>query len=276
MRIVFAFVLLIGLGLAGSAAYLAMQKFNEYETTIAQLKRANPRQIELVEIAVASEDLVFGTELTSDDVRMAKWPKNAVPEGAFTDLEAILGPEGADPRSIVRIMVKDEPILASKVTEFGQDAGIRSRLSPGLRAFTIRVDVSSGVSGFLQPNDRVDIYWTGADVGGTFTKLLLEDVRLIAVDQNSNEDVSSIKVAKTVTVEVSPQIVAQLTQAQQSGRLTLSLRGTEDVALTGSLQINQNDITGREISVIEVNKVCTSRTRKGTEVIEVVVPCPEE
>lgn len=276
MRIVFAFVLLIGVGLAGSAAYLAMQKFNEYELRIAEQNRNKGPQIDLVEVAVASEALIFGTFLSAEDVRMAPWPKDAVPEGAFTSLESILGPEGGEPRAIIRVLVKDEPILASKVTLFGQDAGVRSRLAPGMRAFTIKVDVTSGVSGFLQPNDKVDIYWTGRGGLGTITKLLLEDVRLIAIDQNANEEISNVSIAKTVTAEVSPQVVAQLTQAQQSGRLTLSLRGAEDGSITGALEVNQDDITGRENNEVVAEKVCTTRTRKGTEVVEVVVDCPDE
>lgn len=276
MRIVFAFVLLIGVGLAGAAAYLAMQKFNEYETELAQARRDNRPAIELVGVAVATRDLVFGKFLEEGDVELIGWPKNRVPKGAFTDLEKILGGEGAEPRAVLITIVKDEPILPHKVTEFGQDAGVRSRLAPGMRAFTININVSTGVSGFLQPNDRVDVYWTGSDAGATITRLILEGVRLIAVDQVENSDVTRTILARTVTVEVSPQTVAQLTQAQQTGRLTLSLRGAEDDVLSGQFEVDQNDIIGNEISVVEQKQVCTLRTRKGAEVIVVEVPCPEE
>lgn len=275
MRIIFAFVLLIGVGLAGSAAYLAMQKFNQYEAQIAAQRRINTPAIELVEVAVAAGPLTFGTTLEADDVRMAKWPKDGVPEGAFTDLAELIGVDGGKPRSIIRAFIKDEPILASKITNFGQDAGIRSLLAPGMRAFTIGVNVSTGVSGFLQPNDKVDIYWTGDTDRGSVTRLFLEDVRLIAIDQNTNEEVSVVKVANTVTVEVSPQVVAQLTQAQQTGRLTLSLRGVEDLTLTGALEVDSNDISGNIINEVVEDRVCTRRTRKGTEVIIEEIPCTD-
>lgn len=276
MRIVVLLVMLIGLGLAGSAGYLAMQKFNQYEFDIARLERLNTPNIDLVEVAVASENLIFGTILKAEDVRMAPWPKEDIPEGAFTDLLSILGPEGGEPRSIIRAMVKGEPVLATKVTEFGQDSGIRSLLAPGMRAFTIPVNVTSGVSGFLQPNDRVDIYWSGANNQGSFTKLFLEDIRLIAIDQNTNEEVSTIRIASTVTVEVSPQVVAELTQAQQSGSLTLSLRGVLDGTLSGEVEVDQNEISGNIINEVVEEKVCTRRTRKGTEVIVEEIPCVDE
>lgn len=276
MRIVFAFVLLIGIGLAGVAAYLAQQTFTELETELAQARRNNAPSIELVGVAVATKNLVFGKFLEEGDVKLIGWPKNNVPAGAYTNLEKIMGGEGAEPRAVLITIVKDEPILPHKVTDFGQDAGVRSRLAPGMRAFTINISVSTGVSGFLQPNDRVDIYWTGSDGGSTITRLILEGVRLIAVDQVENADISRTILARNVTVEVSPQIVAELTQAQQTGRLTLSLRGAEDDVLSGALQVDTTDIIGREIKVVEEKPVCTLRTRKGAEVVVVEVPCPEE
>ena len=276
MRIVFAFVLLIGIGLAGAAAYLAQQTFGELEADLAQARRNNVPSIELVGVAVATNELVFGRFLKPGDVKLIAWPKNNVPAGAFTDLEKLLGGEGAEPRAILITMVKDEPVLPHKVTAFGQDAGVRSRLAPGMRAFTININISTGVSGFLQPNDRVDVYWTGSDGGSTITRLILEGVRLIAVDQVENSDISRTIIARTVTVEVSPQTVAELTQAQQTGRLTLSLRGAEDDIETGVFQVDQTDIIGNEIIAVEAKPICTLRTRKGAEVVVVEVPCPQE
>lgn len=98
-----------------------------------------------------------------------------------------LFPETTDePRVVLRPIEKDELILAVKVTKPGEDAGLTSRLAPGMRAFAINVDVSSGVSGFLRPGDRVDVYWTGR-VGQhgsrtEVTKLIEASVALIAVD----------------------------------------------------------------------------------------------
>ena len=276
MRIVFALVLLIGIGLAGAAAYLAQQTFTELETELAQARRNNVPSIELVGVAVATRELVFGKYLQPGDVKLIDWPKDNVPAGAYTNLESILGGEGAEPRAVLITTVKDEPILPHKVTAFGMDAGVRSRLAPGMRAFTININISTGVSGFLQPNDRVDIYWTGNDGSTTITRLILEGVRLIAVDQVENSDVTRTILATTVTVEVSPQTVAELTQAQQTGRLTLSLRGAEDDALTGEFEVGPSDIIGNEVIEVEIKPVCTLRTRKGAEVVVVEVPCPEE
>jgi len=72
-------------------------------------------------------------------------------------------------------MEKNEPIRASKVTAPGQEAGLTTLLARGMRAFTIKVDVASGVSGFLRPSDLVDVYWSGSVQGGSgqsFTQLI--------------------------------------------------------------------------------------------------------
>ncbi|HSF92552.1 MAG TPA: Flp pilus assembly protein CpaB [Paracoccaceae bacterium] len=275
MRIVFAFILLIGLGLAGGAVYLTMQRFQEYEVALNNAKRSATPNIETVKVAVAAKPLKFGQNLGKGDVKLIDWPKAAVPAGTFNDINALVGEDPENPRAVLRVMFEDEPILRAKVTNFGEDAGIRSRLDTGMRAFTIRVDVSTGVSGFLQPGDNVDIYWTGSVGEGTITRLILENVRIIAIDQMVDEDANRPRVARTITIEVSPRIVAQLTQAQQTGRLTLSLRGAEDVGTEGAFTVNTNDAIGREINQVEVRKVCTVTTRRGAETVVDEVPCPE-
>ena len=49
-------------------------------------------------------------------------------------------------------------VLATKVTEPGEPAGLTGALDKGMRAFAIKVEAAD----FLQPGDRVDIYWTGS------------------------------------------------------------------------------------------------------------------
>ena len=173
-----------------------------------------------------------------------------------------------------------EPVLTLKVTDPGRDAGITSRLTAGMRAFAIKVDVSSGVSGFLRPGDQVDIFWTGSSPGrdssGNITKLIETAVRLVAIDQSANDDIGNTKVARTVTVEATPQQVAALAQAQGSGRLSLALVGTGDVAQVGPIEINQNELLGieaREIVRVEQEEACTIKTRRGAEVVVIDIPC---
>ncbi|MXU65338.1 Flp pilus assembly protein CpaB [Oceanomicrobium pacificus] len=275
MRGIFILVLLAGLGLAGFAVYMVMQQFEDYEIRMAALQANATPAIELTTVVVAEKPLPFGKALDREDAVEIEWPAEYVPEGAFTSLDDLFGPEGTDPRAILRQMERHEPILISKVTKFGQDAGLRARLSKGMRAFTLRVDVATGVSGFIQPGDRIDIYWTGRQSDKTITKLLLEDVEIIAVDQISDQDLSRPIVARTVTVEVSPRRVAELAQAQGSGRLSLSLRGLSDSEEVGEVEVDQKDITGEIERVVVEEKRCFLTVVRAGKREQIPTPCQE-
>jgi len=219
-----------------------------------------------------------GDPLRREDVAVIPWPKSSLPATAFTD-QAALFPDGAPPRLVLRPMEQFEPLLTVKVTEPGEDAGITTRLAKGMRAFAIKVDVASGVSGFLRPGDAVDVYWTGqvAGVEGEVTRLIESTIRIVAVDQTATDDGSAPTIiARTVTVEASPEQVARLAQAQATGRLALSLVGSGDEVRAGTVEVDSNKllgITAQTIVQAEVAKVCTVRTRRGAEVVEMPIPC---
>ncbi len=277
MRMVFGLVLILGLGLAGFAVYLAQGFISKTQSELEAERQARLKLVPTVEVYVVNRALKYGEQLTMEDVQKIAWPENALPENIFKD-EAELFPEGATkPRTVVRAMEKYEPLLAVKVTEPGEDAGITSRLTKGMRAFAIKVDVTSGVSGFLRPGDTVDVYWSGQVNGNDMTKLIETGVKLIAIDQSADQDQSNpATIAQTVTVEASPQQVASLAQAQTSGKLSLSLVGAEDQSVAAAVQVDQNTLLGIEEQTIvqaEQQKVCTIRQRNGAEVVEIPIPC---
>jgi pilus assembly protein CpaB len=279
MRIVFALILIMGMGLAGLAVYMAQGRFNEYQTVLDSQRRALQKNVPLTKVIVANRLLRYGERLTEEDVRVVAWPENAIPEGTFGDIKAFFGDDKEKMRTVLRAMEKDEAVLEVKVTKPGEDAGVASRLATGMRAFTIRVDVASGVSGFLRPGDRVDVYWTGQIDGRDVTRLILEGIKLIAIDQIADEDRNNPIVARTVTAEVSPTVVASLAQAQATGKLLLSLRGAEDETQTGSVEVDQDQLLGVTREAPEETpreKVCTIKSRKGSVVETIRIPCPEE
>lgn len=285
MRMIFGLVLLVGIALAGGAVMMAKNYIAAYQNELANERANRGPVVPTVEVFVAERPLRYGEALDPESVRTVQWPENAIPEGAFTE-KAALFPEGSDQRRVVlRSMEKDEAILAVKVTEPGQDAGITSRLEKGMRAFTIRVDVATGVSGFLRPGDRVDVYWTGV-VGrlggedqrrGEVTKLIEAGVQLIAIDQKAGGDLEGTVIARTVTVAVRPEQVAALAQAQSTGGLSLALVGADDDTIAGKIEIDQRDLLGIEAAEVQIEaeapKVCTVRQRRGAEVLEIPIPC---
>ncbi len=273
MRIVFALVLFMGIAIAGGAVYLAMERFSQYETALAN-KSVKVEKIDLATVFVTAEDLPYGTPLTKEHVKAVEFPVAAVPENAFSTIEDLIGSEeDGEYRTVLRMMEKGEAILASKVTGIGEDAGVSSRLQKGMRAFAIRVDVASGVSGFLRPGDKVDVYWTGRTDRDTVTKLILNSLELIAIDQQADSTRNQTTIARTVTVAADVKTIGALVQAQSTGKLLLSLRGIDDETTSEQIEVTKDDLLGRqEIQVVE-KEVCTIKTRKGSEVIQIPIPC---
>lgn len=284
MRAVFGLVLIAGVGLAGFAVMMAKNQFEQYQTQLAQAQSV--QTIPLVEVLVAKRTLNYGEALTQDSLRAVKWPADAIPEGSFTAL-ADLFPEGAPgQRYVLRTIEKDEALMASKLSLPGEDAGLNSRIERGMRGFAIKVDVASGVSGFLRPGDRVDVYWTGTvnnSIDGTsrgeITKLIEANVRLIAVDQSANEEGSEAVIARTVTVAARPEQVAGLAQAQSTGRLSLALVGANDDTVASAVEVDQRTLLGivngpvATPAAAETRQICTTRVRRGAEVMELQIPC---
>ena len=277
MRGMFGLVLVAGVALAGSAVYLAKGYIGQTQTQLEQERALRAKVGPIVQVYVATKTKNFGEELTAEDVQLVYWPQNSLPKGVFSE-EAKLFPAGVkERRYILRPMDRFEPILTSKVTEPGQGAGLTGQIAKGMRAFAIKVDVASGVSGFVQPGDRVDVYWTGAvdGTGGEITRLIESSTRIIAVDQQADANAGAT-VARTVTVLATPSQVARLAQAQATGRLALSLVGSGDDSISETIEINSRellDIQRKEVVQVEAAKVCTVIQRNGSERVEVPIPC---
>jgi pilus assembly protein CpaB len=177
-------------------------------------------------VAVASIPLAYGTELTPDKVRFVDYPNSSVPPGTFTNASQLL-PAGQK-RFVLLPLSVNEPILADKISAPGAGASIAALLPDGMRAATVRIDDVSGVAGFVQPNDSVDVLITrqvqGA-VGATqVTDVLLQNVRVLAIDQQAKNPDGTPKVGRTATFEVAPLDAQKLALAQQAGSLSLVLR----------------------------------------------------
>ena len=275
MRAIFALVLVMGIGLAGFAAYLAKNRFDDYQQTVAQQAAQLQSTVPVEDVYIVNRQIAYGERITEDDVVAVSWPNNAIPEGAFQTMEAIF-PEDGKLRAALRVIEKHEALMAVKLTEPGKVPGFQ--LDAGMRAFALRVDVSSGVSGFLRPGDRVDVYWTGRSRGRDITTRIDTGLQLLAVDQITDGERASPTIARTVTVAADPTQVAALAQAQSSGRLTLALLGAGDIA-TSSVPVETDTDTVLGLDeikqeIVQQEKVCTIKTRRGVEIVEIPIACP--
>ena len=285
MRAIFGLVLVVGMGLAGFAVYMVKGYVSNQTVALQRMQAQQQAIVPTVDVLAVTRAIPFGEQITAEDVTTIKYVEEFLPEGVFLTKEDLF-PEGEDVvRSVLLPIGPNEALTMTKVTNPGETAGIAQRLRPGLRAFTIKVDVSTGVSGFLRPGHSVDIYWTGV-VGGASrvrgndaTHLIGTAVEIIGVDQSADTNRSTNEIARTVTVQVTPDDVASLAQAQSSGSLSLALVGSND---TTSRLDSENAIILPVAEVEEqivvagpapIEEACFINTRRGTETIQVPVQC---
>lgn len=219
---------LIALGIALVLGLLAVYLANVFLTQTEQ--RAEVNQAGTAKIAVAAVPLDYGVEVTPEKIRFVDYPLASIPPGSFRTVTDLL-PVGKK-RVALRPMQVNEPILASKITGEGQNASIASLLPDGKRAAAVRVNDVSGVAGFIQPNDAVDVLITrqvpGNDNNAHMTDVLLQNIRVIAIDQDAKGADGKPTLAKTATLEVDPIDAQKLALGQQIGQLSLVLRKPGD------------------------------------------------
>ncbi len=178
-------------------------------------------------VAVASVPMVYGTEVTPDKVRFVDYPNSSIPPGSYTTAAALI-PPGQKRFALIPLGI-NEPILAAKISAPGAGASIAALLPEGMRAATVRIDDVSGVAGFVQPNDSVDVLITrtvqGGNAGSTqLTDVLLQNVQVLAIDQEAKNADGTPKVGRTATFAVAPLDAQKLALSQQAGSLSLVLR----------------------------------------------------
>jgi len=302
MRAVFALVLVVGMALAGVAVYMAQNYVGQSQAEVARAKALQQKTGKLVQVYAAKKSLKFGDPLTKNDVEAIYVQEKFLPAGAYLvpkEGETIeykpaaakkgegavqvptgpLFPENErKPRYVMRSMEPHEILLASRLTEPGQVAGLTGKLEKGMRAFQIKVSSSGGVAGFVMPENYIDIYWTGygGDSSGEITRLIEGAIRVIAVDQTSSETEYSSGTARTVTVAATPEQVARLAQAQATGKLSMSLVADAADGAAGLVEVDGNKLLGiekQEVVAVEVEEKCSVKTRKGADVVEIPIPC---
>ena len=175
-------------------------------------------------VAVAAAPLAYGTDITADKVRFVDYPNSSIPPGAFNNATQLI-PAGKKRIALLPIAL-NEPILPDKISGIGEGASIAALLPDGMRAASVRINDVSGVAGFVQPNDSVDVLITRTPPGegGQVTDVLLQNVRVIAIDQTAKNADGSPKVGRSATLEVNPLDSQKLALAQEVGTMSLVLR----------------------------------------------------
>jgi pilus assembly protein CpaB len=201
---------------------------------ISEVIKRDGRSGELAmgEIFVAVADVDIGAKLDATKVKLDKWPKDRIPEGAISKLEDL---NDKFPR--VRLFT-GEPILRAKLMDSKDGKENSAKIPEGYRVVSVKVTMDEVVSGLVQPGDRVDVVvflkGNNTEINKTMANTILKDVRVFAInsetERSTNKD-GEQTVAKTVSLLVKPNQVESIMLAGELGKLRLSLRRPNDPTL---------------------------------------------
>src|SRR5271170_2701419 len=207
MRRPIVFVILAAMG----AVLAAIVVFTAISRRESEVQRAMAHTVEVV---VAAKDIPLGAKLAPDDVKLIRWARDSIPDGAFTDPQAVAGAFAKGE------FVANEPLVASKLFMGEKTAGVMPLLiPPGMRAMSVAVDEVADIAGFVLPHARVDILVAITNnqgpTGRPLSKIVLQNVEVLAVAQEIEGRKDEPQIAKVVTVLVTPQDAERLALASQ-------------------------------------------------------------
>jgi pilus assembly protein CpaB len=175
------------------------------------------------QVVVAETDVAPGTALEGRLLRVAAWPRDIIPTKAVSNLKQLEG------RVALTAIAKGEPVLLTKLAPEGTAAGLGGLLDPDKLAVTVKTDEVSGVAGFINPGDRIDVLMEIPSPGGNnehFSKIILQNLKVLGKGQvwDQTKDKDKPQVVTTVTLEVDPQQAETLNLASFQGKVRLALR----------------------------------------------------
>lgn len=223
MRLGAILMTVIGLGVAGGSVMLA----REYIDRSRIETERTAERVAVVDVIVARQDIAFGQPIERHMVSTIAWPRDSVPAGVFHDTANLLAERGAEPRRARRAISQGELILQTKVSDYGEKVTITQTLGSDQRAMAIKVSAATAVGGFVTPGDSVDVVLTQGAGEGLRAVTILQNIRVIGVDQEADEQVDRPDVARTVTVAVTADEGQRLALAQKAGTLSLTLRNVD-------------------------------------------------
>lgn len=188
-------------------------------------------------VVVAAKDLDLGSRLSPEVLKVVEWPKSSEVKGVFKD------PKVLDTRVLNTSVLSGEPIVEGKLAPVGAKGGLSAVIGAGKRAMTVKVNEVIGVAGFALPGNRVDIMVSAQDdQNKPISKIVLEQILVLAVAQEASRDETKPKVVSAVTLEVTPEQAERLDLARNVGTLSLVLRSQTDLAPVVTAGVRRADL----------------------------------
>ena len=252
------------------AVFIAQVWLNNQASMQARNYEANKKTMTTRTIVVAKQPLRFGTELNAAMLQEVPWPAESLPGGSFSAIKDILS---GGRRVVLSAIEANEPVLALKITGAGQRATLSALVKPGMKAVTIRVNDVEGVGGFVLPGDHVDVVLTRQlDKGSATNEVVLQNTRVLAVDQTADERLFKASVAKSVTLEVDTVDAQKVWLAASVGSLSLLLRKAGETAAVKTRKITLKDLGTAEAVSEEKTLTATVVVTRASSKQEYTVP----
>ena len=186
-------------------------------------------------------DLTSGVKLDKEMLKIVRYPKESVPEGAFASLDSVVG------QTTKVFMSAREPVTAIKLSSRG--GGLSMLVRPTMRASSLEVNNVSGVSGFVLPGDRVDVLTTVDGRGAhdeAVTRTVLQNVEVLAAGQKTEQKDNKPITVQSVTLLVDPDGAETLALSLHEGKIHLVLRNPDDQEVVRVASLTTREMLDRK------------------------------
>jgi pilus assembly protein CpaB len=240
-------IVMVGIAVVfGLLAVFVAQGWLNYQAELNRKTVApTPQQVATRTIVVASAPMRFGTHVVPDSLREVSWPDAAIPAGTYSSIAELTA---GGKRIVLASIERNEPILRTKITGPGQKATLSAVIQDGMRAVTVRTNDVEGVAGFVLPGDHVDVLLTRqSERASGMNDVVIQNARVLAVDQLADDAADRPTVARAVTLEVDTVAAQKIALAASLGSLSLMLRRAGEQHMDATRRITASDLAQTEV-----------------------------
>jgi pilus assembly protein CpaB len=229
-------LIVVGVTFAGIAALMTLGYLKNQKGNVIEAK------VDTASVVVAQETIPRGQFVKPEQVKVVEWPSATAPEAAFSSVDQVVG-------KLARTAIyRNDALTQEKVLDNRRPSVLSMLIPDGRRAISIKVNEVTGISGFVAPGSRVDVLLTvaGNQTEPARSRIVLQDVEVLAIAQSIENNDTKPTVVNTVTVNVTPEQAERLTLSSNEGNLQLVLRNDQDDQKVTSRGVNLEQVIGND------------------------------
>jgi len=243
MRNRLVILILVNVVIVGATIVLLRMWMTDDSVDQAQAVAVVQQKETTTQVLVAAENLNSGVFMQSQHVQWQNWPEEGLSDSYVTYIPEEEEEDAAEAKekellgSVVRFGIPGgQPITTGAIVKPGDRGFLSAILEPGYRAISIPVTPTTSNAGLILPGDYVDLIMThrfkvedaeGNKSDRRVAETILQNIRLLAMDQNFVSDPASAVQGKTATLQVTPRQAERVALGMSMGELSLILRGLD-------------------------------------------------